>query len=291
MPATILKRLLTTSAILIFAWPSAALAWGPQGHALIADIAARHLSAAARREVTRLLAIDDAHGLDRIASWADAARRDRPGTGPWHYVDIPLTARGYKAQRDCPRAHCVVARIPYYARILGDRSATSAQRLEALKFVVHFVADIQQPLHAENHHDAGGNDVDLTYFGDQSNLHALWDSGILEHALHLHVGRHFSIDYGATRAAARRLDSNISLAEHRRWTRVLADSGLARAAVHWANQAHALARRVAYANLGLLSGNDGSARYQRQAWPVIRRQLERGGIRLAATLDAVLGKP
>ncbi|AWN17268.1 S1/P1 nuclease [Salinisphaera sp. LB1] len=270
--------------------PLAAQAWGPQGHALIADIAAVHLTPHARTEVSRLLAADGHDRLDEIASWPDAIRHARPATAPWHYVDIPLEASAYNAARDCPHGDCVVARISYFAHVLADRSAPQAQRIEALKFLVHFVADVQQPLHAEDHDDRGGNDVKLSYFGHRSNLHRIWDSGIVDHALDLHVGRHYAIDYAPTRAAAARLDAGITPRECNEWRRGIHGARLSAAAVRWANQAHRLARRVAYADLPAPPRRNWSATYQRKTWPVVRRQILRGGVRLAAVLNTSLAR-
>lgn len=270
--------------------PSAALAWGPQGHALIADIAAAHLTSPARAQVSRLLAADGHHRLDEVASWPDAIRHDRWATGPWHYVNIPLDSVVYNATRDCPHNNCVVARIAYFADILGDRSVPQARRVAALKFVTHFVADVQQPLHAEDNNDKGGNDVKLRYFGHRTNLHRIWDSGIIDHALHLYVARNFSIHYAPTRTAAARLDHRITEGERRKWGRGINSSHLSTAAARWANQAHRLARRVAYGDLPAPPRHDWSESYQHEAWPVVRRQLERGGVRLAAVLNATLGQ-
>lgn len=272
---------------LFFAMP--AMAWGPQGHALVADIAAAHLTPAAQAKVADLLARDGVDHLDKIASWPDAIRSKRPATGPWHYVDIPLGADHYQARRDCPRDNCVIARLAQYANVLGDASAAPDQRLEALKFVVHFVGDVHQPLHAENHDDKGGNAVHLRYFGHRTNLHAVWDSGIIEHALGLTVHRGFTIDYGPTRAAAEQLDARVTPHERKIWGRDIHADRLQQAAIRWADQSHRLARTVAYADLPPTPRDDWSEAYQRRAWPVVRRQIQRAGIRLAGVLNAVLG--
>lgn len=289
MPANVTRRFgqsLCLLAGLVVTAP--ALAWGPQGHALIADIAAAHLTPTARHEIGQLLALDHQHHLDEVASWPDAIRAERPATGPWHYVDIPLYADQYQAHRDCPNGRCVVARITRFAAVLGDRSAAPARRLEALKFVVHFVADVQQPLHAEDHDDKGGNDVKLAYFGRRTNLHAVWDSAILDRALGLTVRRDYSFDYGPTRNAANRLDADITAHERDTWGRDVDPAHLDRAVVRWANQAHRLARTVAYADLPPAPRRDWSQAYQRRTWPVVRRQIQRGGVRLAAVLNTEL---
>ncbi|MGN8199387.1 S1/P1 nuclease [Salinisphaera sp. RV14] len=148
----------------------------------------------------------------------------------------------------------------------------------------------EQPLHAEDHDDRGGNDVRLSYFGHRSNLHRIWDSGIVDHALHLHVGRDYSIDYAPTRAAAARPDADITPRERANWRRGIHGARLSAAAVRWANQAHRLARRVAYADLPAPPRRDGSAAYQHKTWPVVRRQIQRGGVRLATVLNTTLAR-
>lgn len=180
-----------TSALII----GPALAWGPVGHAIIAEIAEARLTPAAAQAVAQLLSQDGAQHLDQIASWADAIRPSHPETGPWHFVDIPLSAQGYNAARDCPGGNCVVEQIQRWGAVLGDATVAPAERLIALKYVVHFVGDIHQPLHCETNFasrpppngDRGGNDVHLTYFGRSTNLHAVWDGGIIEEALHIRL--------------------------------------------------------------------------------------------------------
>ncbi|WP_147418246.1 S1/P1 nuclease [Salinisphaera sp. Q1T1-3] len=265
-----------------------AMAWGPQGHALVADIASAHLAPETRTAVTRLLAIENRQRLDEIAAWPDAIRSDRPETGAWHYVDIPRAATHYDKRRDCPAGRCVVTQIAHFAAILGDRHQPSTDRLVALKFLVHFVGDVHQPLHAADDNDKGGNTVQLTYFGRRTNLHRIWDSAIVDRALGLHVGPQFQIALPATRTAARTLDDMITAAERNRWRAGIDARHIERAAVRWANQSHRLARTTAYGKLPAAPRRDWSAGYQRQAWPVARRQLQRAGIRLADVLNAEL---
>lgn len=274
--------------LLVLAAPSA-LAWGTQGHALIADIAEAHLTPTARSAVTALLAPSDTTHLDSIASIADADRSDHPETGPWHYVDIPLDAAQYNARRDCAHDDCVVARLAYFVRVLTDSSARHKTRRHALEYVVHLVGDIHQPLHAASHHDAGGNDVSLPYFGERTNLHRIWDSTILERALDLHMRRHFQYDHARTRAAAARLDRQITAAEARQWTHSPASRQWQPAIIGWANESHALARRIAYGKLALIQTEHRPGAYQLVAWPVVRQQLQRAGRRLAAVLNQALG--
>jgi hypothetical protein len=159
-----------------------ALAWGPEGHAIVAEIAEARLTDAARAQVAQLLTQENHQHLDEVASWADDYRVSHPETGGWHYVDIPLSTAAYDANRDCAGGNCVVVQIQSFAATLGNKNAAPADRLVALKFVVHFVGDIHQPLHAEDDDDKGGNDVHITYFGKSTNLHSVWDGRIIEQA-------------------------------------------------------------------------------------------------------------
>ena len=101
-------------------------AYGPEGHALVADMAEIHLMPGARTEIVRLLALEGAKGLDDVSSWADDYRSSHPEAGPGHFVDIPLLEQAYDEARDChfdrdnkrvAELTCVVARLPYFARI------------------------------------------------------------------------------------------------------------------------------------------------------------------------------
>jgi hypothetical protein len=115
-----------------------ALAWGAEGHAVVADIAEGHLTDAARKQVRALLDVEGKTNLDQIASWADMVRLQRRNTGPWHYVDIPLDADRYDRARDCVDGECVVAKIDEFEKVLASSRGITPERVEALKWVVHF---------------------------------------------------------------------------------------------------------------------------------------------------------
>jgi nuclease S1 len=124
--------------------------------------------------------------LYSIAAWADDVRRERPDTKGWHYVDIPLGGK-YDARRDCALPEsCVVQKINDLAKVLTDKNASREQRAEALKFIVHFVGDIHQPLHAVGE-AKGGNGVHVRFLDDdrcgryECNLHGVWDTSMITH--------------------------------------------------------------------------------------------------------------
>lgn len=151
-------------------------AWGGQGHQALAQVAWQRLTPQARAGVGKLLALEPGQTLGSIASWADTIRD--PLTAPWHYVNFPRGDCHYKPERDCPDGNCVVRAIEQQEAILAG-TGPDEERLRALKFVVHFVGDIHQPLHAGYRDDRGGNTVQLRFLLRNSNLHALWDSGLV----------------------------------------------------------------------------------------------------------------
>jgi hypothetical protein len=182
---TVLRHSLALAlAMLVFA--PAAQAWGPLGHSVVAELAQRHLSPAAEAEVERLLAPEHTQRLADVANWPDQVQNDPARAALWkqtrsqHYVNFRGGSNcDYVPPRDCRDGRCVVSGLQYYVGVLGDRSQPDAVRREALKFVVHFVGDIHQPLHAGYRDDKGGNDYQVQYEGTGTNLHKVWDSKML----------------------------------------------------------------------------------------------------------------
>ncbi|WP_368561604.1 S1/P1 nuclease [Pseudoxanthomonas sp. UTMC 1351] len=174
---------LLTAALLI---PAPAHAWGALGHRLVARLAYDQLTPQARAQIAELLSGEVEPTLAGIANWADDLRGNDPDLGKrtsrWHYVNIGSHDCVYEATRDCRKGDCVIEAIQRQSAVLADRSKPKAERLQALKFVVHFVGDVHQPLHASNTNDRGGNDFQVNYRGQGSNLHSVWDSGLLKSA-------------------------------------------------------------------------------------------------------------
>jgi hypothetical protein len=122
-----MKSILTAS-LLTLATTTQVLAWGSEGHRIVAEIAEQYLEPATAQQVHHLLAIDNATTLADVANWADQIRTQRRDTAPWHFVDIPINAPGYDATRDCPGNACVVAKIDQFVAALRNRSGNSACR-------------------------------------------------------------------------------------------------------------------------------------------------------------------
>ena len=162
--------------LVLSAAPNPARAWGTQGHQVVANLAQAQLTAKTKREVDRLLSLEPGQTLASISTWADEHRS--PATAAWHYINFPKSSCTYSAERDCPDGQCVVAAIDRQRDILAS-TATDEVRLRALKYLVHLVADVHQPLHAGYGEDRGGNSYQLQAFMRGTNLHAFWDSGLI----------------------------------------------------------------------------------------------------------------
>lgn len=178
------RRVATTVLACLIIAP--AQAWGPLGHSVVAELAQQHLSPAAEAEVERLLAPEHTRSLADIANWPDQMQDDPAMKDLWqqtrsqHYINFHGGSSCiYVPPRDCRDGRCVVAALQYYVDVLGDRSKPDKVRRQALKFVVHFVGDIHQPLHAGYRDDKGGNTYQVQFDGKGSNLHRVWDSGLL----------------------------------------------------------------------------------------------------------------
>lgn len=180
-----------------------ALAWGGEGHRLIGELVYARLSAPARAEIDRLLASDPDGELEGCAlrsfadatTWPDCARGKEAYafSAPFHYDSLPLCGSAPR-ERYCPDGACATGAIARYRRVLADAARPDAERLEALAFLVHFVQDIHQPLHANANGDRGGNEVRVRFLGEEGflgrdgqlrpfNLHGVWDTRLLPHVL------------------------------------------------------------------------------------------------------------
>ena len=158
---------------------SGSWAWGADGHRLIAEYAFARLTPATKAQIESLLALEPGATLPSVSTWADEVRS--PTTAAWHYVNFPRDADcHYDGARMCIQGNCVVGAIERQQAVLAS-NANDERRLKALKYIVHFVGDAHQPLHAGFADDRGGNSYQLQAYGRGTNLHALWDSALLQH--------------------------------------------------------------------------------------------------------------
>jgi hypothetical protein len=254
------QRLLFIAAL---AAPTPVLAWGAEGHEIVAEIARQELTPAARAQVAALLGSDAM--LVHEANWADEVRNQHPETGHWHFADIPLDAPYFDAARDCVGGDCVVAQIENTRAILGNAHASAGARQGALRFLIHLVADAHQPLHAEDNQDKGGNAVHVEERGQGTNLHHVWDTQVVE-ALGTNV-----------ETVATDLEHGITPEQRKAWAGGTPE--------YWINETHAVARDVIYPRFHGHMRVSLPADYMFEMAPVTRVQLEKAGVRLAWLLN------
>ena len=273
--------------------PARALAWGYEGHEIIALIARSRLAPTVRAKVDALLASDTdtltAHDMAAEATWADAYRgAGHRETAPWHFVDTEVDhpdlsracfdfpASPARSASSGPAQDCVVDKVAEFAAELRDPATPAAERLLALKFLLHFVGDLHQPLHASDNHDRGGNCVPVALGGARTtNLHAWWDTGVIQ------------LLGADAPTIATRLQAQITPEQQAQWKQ-----GDARS---WALESYAVAKANVY-TLGTPSGCGQNATpvplpdaYAAAAEGAATTQLERAGVRLAALLNGALG--
>jgi hypothetical protein len=297
----------------MFAMVPRAEAWGCKGHQTVALIAEKHLTPEAKQLVQKLLsenpidpklnrycggAMRDA--MADASTWADDVRGERKN-GPWHYIDIPREAKRGPLEPFCGAEGCVTMAISEQLAILKDKNANAAKRADALRYVIHFVGDLHQPLHTATNADEGGNCVPVKYLrrnprehnhSYSPNLHGIWDTAIPERDAE-----------GADAPEYAEMLEALFAADIEGWEK---------AGIHvddWAWEGHEYAESTVYGNLmpkitfepnvavhnctddnnigdRLLHQNivAGEA-YQEKAAPVVEKRLAEAGVRLAMILN------
>lgn len=163
-----------------FTLSSPALGWGPVGHRITGAIADENLSGVARANVRVLLGNED---LAEAATWPDDQKSNpapfwQKQASPWHYVTV-RQGDNYQASDAPTEGDAMTALTRFTASLRDPKSSIEDKRL-ALRFIVHIIGDLHQPLHAGGGDDRGGNDFKVTWSGKSSNLHSVWDSGMIE---------------------------------------------------------------------------------------------------------------
>lgn len=263
-------NIITQTITVLLALNATCLAWNGEGHQVIAYIAEERLSNKAKAGVRDLLG--DAQLSDaEIANWADQIRRERRNTAPWHYVNIPVEAAGYDPARDGRKGNNVIDKVKHFSVVLADRKRPREEREEALKFLVHFVGDLHQPLHcADRNKDKGGNACMVFFPGQRKamNLHEVWDTFMLRS----HKGTRSVSDYGA------KLNREISDTDVKAWA-----TGTP---LGWATESWKIAKDKVYAPVPAdASVPTLSKEYVTGGGEVADVQIKKAGIRLAEMLN------
>jgi hypothetical protein len=278
-----------------------AYAWGHEGHEVVALIAYAYLTPTAKARVNALLASDPDNLTGRDfasrATWADAFRDSSGYRGPryqathsWHFIDLEIKGDPLARVRCSPGLapgqaaypgvadDCIVNKINQFRSELASPRTDAGERLLAFKFLLHFVGDIHQPLHAADHFDAGGACMRVrSPAAGYTNLHSYWDSTVVA-----------AISPDPYRVAEI-LKARLTQSQTQTWA---ADANPA----SWANDAYAVARRTVYNQALIDACEHGRAQgtvvlspaYEQAATNAAAVQLAKAGVRLAALLNGAL---
>ncbi|MGE3817998.1 MAG: S1/P1 nuclease [Isosphaeraceae bacterium] len=270
-PRRSLCRVLVLGLVVTTATPPV-LAWGPRGHRVATRIAEARLTPAARAAVRELL--NEGDTLLTVCTWADTDGHDAvPGSGPWHYVNVPIDAPRY-SDRHCRRGDCVVAKIHQFRKTLKNPSTPKRERARALLFLVHLVEDVHQPLHVGDRDDRGGNATQVQYFNSGTNLHRLWDSGLIEE-----ISRN-DLDW------VDRIQPLLTRENVDKWSQGTVED--------WADESLEAAR-LAYRELKdggkyIPPGSRIGREYTEAALPILKLRMAQAGVRVANELNAIFAE-
>lgn len=252
-----MKKIILLKCLLILSFST--FAWGQIGHRVIGKIAENHLSPQAKKAIQALLGNES---LAIASTWMDEVKSDDAfdHTHVWHYTTIPSGKTYAEAEKN--EKGDVVMGIENMKKIIQSISSSLDEKKEALRFLIHLIGDIHQPLHVGNGKDRGGNDYKINWFYESSNLHRIWDSEMIDFKQFSYTELAENIDH-------------ISNEQIKIYQSTSTED--------WANEA-ALIREKIYPDNGL---EKLGYEYAYQHWDLMEEQLLKGGIRLAAVLNEI----
>ncbi|EPS67308.1 hypothetical protein M569_07466, partial [Genlisea aurea] len=263
--------------VLLTAAPPATNGWGYDGHLITCKLAQPRFKASTSSAVSKLLPTYAKNDLSSLCSWADEMKSKYPWSAPLHYADTDNVCN-FNYNRDCNSGICVVGAINNYTNQLLN-SSSHYNLTEALLFLAHFVGDIHQPLHVGFKSNLGGNTITVYWYDQQTNLHSVWDSSIIE----TEEDDFFDSD----------VDEMIASIQHNITT------GWANQIPNWeacsqvtcpntyANESSAAACQWAYSDAA--QGADLGDDYFFSRYPIVNLRLAQGGVRLAKVLNNIFG--
>lgn len=238
-----------------------ALSWGQIGHRVTGAIAEQYLTIEAQRAISELLVNED---LAEASTYADEMKSNpsefwKKTANPWHYVNV-FDGKTYSDVAPPLEGNAATA-LDMFSKQLKSKQSSFAEKQLALRFIVHIIGDLHQPFHAGNGIDRGGNDVKLKFFWEDSNLHRVWDSGLIDR-------------------------QNLSYTE---WTKILSRKISEQQANEWMEvDPKVWIAESAKLRINLYPENDKlSWDYQYQNLPIVKQRLQMGGVRIAAYLNAL----
>ncbi|MFD0994235.1 S1/P1 nuclease [Tenacibaculum geojense] len=234
--------------------------WGQTGHRATGKIAEKHLKSRAKRKIEKLL---QGESLAFVSTYADEIKSDKSFRkySSWHYVNMPLDGDYVTAEKN-PKGDLVTG-INQCISVLKDDNATDKDKRFFLKMLVHLVGDLHQPMHIGRREDKGGNTIQVQWFKQGTNLHSVWDTKMIE-------------------------EWNMSYLELANNTKQLSKEEIkaiqSGTVIDWVKDTHAITKKV-YNSVEI--GENLKYRYSYDYFPVVRQQLQKGGIRLAKILNEI----
>ncbi len=242
----------------------AAYPWRPMAHRVAARFAEQRLTARTLAAVRGLL--EPGLRIEDVSTWADE-QREIAGSERWHYVNVPISAPRYDS-KFCPASGCIVSKIEEFIGILQHPKAKISEKQIALKFLLHLIVDLHQPLHVGDNGDRGGNLLQVRFSSVGTNLHSVWDTKVMER-------------YTDNQQVWLRDIASLATPENTAaWSK-----GTPR---DWANESLSIAKsayRLPGTQKLIKPGTKLSEDYYRFALPIIQLQLSKAGVRLAYVLN------
>lgn len=234
--------------------------WGPTGHRATGKIAEKHLSRRAKKKIDELL---QGESLAFVSTYADEIKSDRNFRKyySWHYVNMPLDS-DYESSEKNPKGDLVTG-VNYCIKVLKDEKSSVEDKRFHLKMLVHLIGDLHQPLHIGRKEDKGGNTIQVQWHGRGSNLHRVWDEDMIAK---------WGMSY------IELADNTKDLSKHQ--VKAIQNGTL----LDWVKESHELTKKV-YASAE--NGEKLRYRYSYVHFPIVREQLQKGGLRLAKLLNEI----
>ncbi len=174
----LIKKIIVLSALIYL--PYSASAWGVLGHRVVGEVADYYLQAKTRLAIKQILGTES---MAMTANWADFIKSDTTYNylSNWHYVNLPesLSKSDVFSFLDNQKGANIYNKLNEMIVVLKNSKSTATQKKLALRMVIHMVGDLHQPMHTARKDDLGGNKIQLSWFGEKSNLHKVWDEGLV----------------------------------------------------------------------------------------------------------------
>lgn len=235
--------------------------WGKNGHRVVGDIAAQYLNEDAAQAVDRILGNES---MAIASTWMDEIRSD-PNydyTADWHWVTIP-DGMSYAETEKNPNGDLIKA-IRTITEELKNGDLSTEKETENLKMLIHLIGDIHMPLHVGTGEDRGGNQVEVQWFWEESNLHRVWDSGMIEEQKLSYTELSESVNYVTAQEVKELQNSTV---------------------LDWARESMQLRDEV----YNLPEDHNINYEYMYHNWGTVERRLKEAGIRLAGVLNDIYG--